>query len=389
MKGNSDKFFADQRGDVPKEVLMRYINGTAAAEEVRWVEEKMVNDPFLSDAVEGLFKLNNPQHAIDDLDEIQVAIRKKARSRSRILILRSSWLKVAAAVCLLAGAVWFVNNRLQPSTEKIFTHEFEPYPAPQLNDAVTADKPAGIEYRPLSDTTGYKQTTKADKAILPPSEKVEDKVKMMTESHTEAAPEVYSDQSNTIEPAMAQQEDLAVMDAVTAEKDNVNAGQVSGKSEEVRQSNGIAAPPSASAAVRAEAKYNKKNQAETDEMVTLQKTALYDAKLDEALKLYHDGKYAEAINSFEEVLKIDDANDEANFYAAVSYLAINNADEALSKLKKLENKKSSTYYEAALWYEALAYVQKGEKKEAGNILDKVIRLDGEYRIKAEELLRKL
>lgn len=368
---------------------MRYINGTASAEEVRWVEEKMVNDPFLSDAVEGMFKLHNPQHVKDDLDEIQVAIQKKAGSGSRILLLRPSWIKVAAAVCLLAGAVWFVNSRLQPSTEKIFTHEFEPYPAPQFNDAVTADKPAGTEYRPLTDTSVYKQATKEDKAILPPAEKVEDGVKLMTESTTEAAPEVYSDESNAIEPATAQQEDLAVMDAGPAEKDNVNAGQVSGKSDEARQPNGNAVPPSASAAVKAEAKYNKKNQAETDEMVAMQKTALYDAKLDEALKLYHDGKYAEAINSFEEVLKIDDANDEANFYVAVSYLAINNADEALSKLKKLENNESGTYYEAALWYEALAYVQKGEKKEAGNILNKVIRLDGEYRIKAEELLRKL
>jgi tetratricopeptide (TPR) repeat protein len=124
-----------------------------------------------------------------------------------------------------------------------------------------------------------------------------------------------------------------------------------------------------------------------EEKITKQE--IQKAKLDAALALYHEEKYAEAIPQFESILRDNGDDIAANFYAGVSYLAIKNSDAALEKLRKVDKDKDGRYYEAALWYEALAFVQKDKKKEAINTLQKLIKLNGEYKVRAEELLEKL
>jgi tetratricopeptide (TPR) repeat protein len=115
----------------------------------------------------------------------------------------------------------------------------------------------------------------------------------------------------------------------------------------------------------------------------------HKAAWDHAMELYHQGNYAAAISEFEIILKDDPDNQACNFYAAVSYLGLENEDAALKKLKKLDNNKNGPYYEASRWYEGLAYVKKGEKKEAIKALEKVVELNGEYKPKAMELLEQL
>lgn len=388
MKVDRDKFFADQRDEVPQEVLLRYVSGIASPEEIRWVEEKMVDDPFLADAVEGMLKVKNEQALKEDLVTIHAAMKERTAPRIRIFNSGTAWLKVAAALCLLISAIWFVNSRLQQSTEKIFTHEFEPYPAPTATDAAKADNAASTEFRPLNDTLSKKVVSAKKQEKLPAPQVVEPSVKYTTESTTDAAPEISLDENEVAERAMAPQEDI-ISDATAGSNAKQEADQVTDKSYSYEQTTAESVGKPSAATTRKESMQDEVKQSVAEKDGAFKKKNEFQGILDAGLAQYHDANYADAIKSFEAVLKMDGENETAIFYAGVSYLALENADEALVRLKKLENNKSGDYYEPALWYEALAYVQKGEKKNAESILNKVIRLNGEHRKQAEELLLKL
>ncbi|MGB3077361.1 MAG: hypothetical protein WBB36_18685, partial [Chitinophagales bacterium] len=145
MKPKSDNIFADHQGDVPQDILLRYVNGFASPEESRWVEEKMADDPFLSDAVDGMMKINNPGKAQQDLKVIHEVIRKKSNAKSRVISLQNRWLQLAAALVILMSSIWFINNNLNKSAEKIFTNEFKPYPSPSTLNEPTVISDASVK----------------------------------------------------------------------------------------------------------------------------------------------------------------------------------------------------------------------------------------------------
>ncbi|MBK9733079.1 MAG: hypothetical protein IPO83_17645 [Chitinophagaceae bacterium] len=392
MKPKSDNIFADHQGDVPQDVLLRYVNGFASPEESRWVEEKMADDPFLSDAVDGMMKINNPGKAQQDLKVIHEVIRKKSNANSRVISLQNRWLQLAAALVILMSSIWFINNNLNKSAEKIFTNEFKPYPSPSTLNEPTVLSDASVKEEQKSAFSDSIVVSK-NKAIVTTKEPAAANQNQNTES--ERAEEVQSVPDLTLykddvksETALSE-EDIQDKTIVFENKKIASDNSIVPPSSKAvpNSQQFVEQPASTLSSVEGISSSNDPNdgyaiarQRELDEIKTNMKAAL---------DYYHATDYVEAINGFEKVLKEDNNNDAANFYAGVSYLAISNADAALGKLKKLDNKKNGSYYEAALWYESLAYVQKGDKRTATAILQKLINLNGEHRVEAEALLKKL
>lgn len=391
MKEKFDKLFSDNRGEVPQEVLLRYVSGTATPEEQRWVEERLADDSFLSDAVEGMMKAGNVVNVKQDLETIHEEIKAKSSGKLRTFTPWKRWLQVAAALAFLISSIWFINNRIQQSTEKIFTEEFEPYPVPRAEQSppVGSDVPSNDEKQfipPLQNTTPEKKEgDKVEKATAIQNESIS-----ATKAEEVETPASYITQdleSVVASPEEDQNADVAFSESKKSEyvSDSIHTiSKTKTISKDNAQPPSVAAPQSLSEVVVTQ----QKKQANAEGAMK-QDTDGTKPMLNDALDWYHQENYPEAISRFELILQQDANNDAANFYAGVSYLTINNPDKALEKLKKLDNKKEGTYYEATLWYESLAYVQKGEKKNAINTLEKVVKLNGEYRIKAEQLLKQL
>ncbi|MBK6483624.1 MAG: tetratricopeptide repeat protein [Chitinophagaceae bacterium] len=388
MQRNADKIFSGQHGEVPEEMLVRYARGLATPEEQRQIEEAMADDPFLSDAVEGMMKVENPDKINADLQAIQERINRKINVKIRPIHSWLRWAQAAAAILILSAGIWMVNDRFNNSTEKLFTDELEPYPAPAPESASIIDEATAIgetkQTKPVESPAISNNETNIKP--LPPAEKDElPVVHDFTTVEEEAASTLAESDEVQVAPSadMSVNEQLQEQDKQSFNETVIQPDVKSNKSNEPK-----AQQPSAAATKSTEG-VSLSEMEMTEKKADMLKYPESGPILAEAMKLYEAGNYPAANDDFDKVLATDPANEQALFYAGVSYLAAGNAEEALSKLKKLENKKSSTYYEASLWYQALAYVQKGDKKEAAKMLEKVIKLQGSYREKAEELLQQL
>ena len=84
---------------------------------------------------------------------------------------------------------------------------------------------------------------------------------------------------------------------------------------------------------------------------------------------YDDDKYAEAISSFEESLKVNGENEDALYYAGASYRLSEQYQKAIEKLKSLE--KINPNYYAMFYYECgLAYSELRQFDEAIDMFEK-------------------
>ncbi|HWK05656.1 MAG TPA: carboxypeptidase-like regulatory domain-containing protein [Puia sp.] len=102
MSGNDKNISLYSASDIQK-----YLRGELSAPEMHQLELAALEDPFLSDALEGMgihHSLPAPSSLQQDLGELQKRLddRVGKKDRKGYLLFRSSW-KVAAAVILLAG----------------------------------------------------------------------------------------------------------------------------------------------------------------------------------------------------------------------------------------------------------------------------------------------
>ncbi|MCU0382865.1 MAG: TonB family protein [Cyclobacteriaceae bacterium] len=91
----------------------QYINGKMTNAERHAFEKKMLNDPFLADAVEGAQQAESFSSDVHDLIN---AIDEQKNNKTRI-----AWWRMAAALVLLATSAYFVWNYLQEDKKEIET----------------------------------------------------------------------------------------------------------------------------------------------------------------------------------------------------------------------------------------------------------------------------
>lgn len=107
---------------------------------------------------------------------------------------------------------------------------------------------------------------------------------------------------------------------------------------------------------------------------------------DTAVDFYKNENFNEALNNFEQaetyILK-----DKVAFYIAMCELELENSnlDTTLHRLKNI-SKGNSNYQEQALWYYALGNLKKGNKKEALNSFEEIIKNQSFGHEKAKEII---
>lgn len=365
------------RGDcLPEELLIRYAEGKLSADEARRVEEHISECEFCSDALDGIMQGANAQHFHSQLSSIKKIVHKKVReSEPSATFPITRRLAVAATLLLIAISAWYVQYLVNNNEQKIFSDQFEPYPVPDLENDTQQFAPAEKEYKTVVQPSQNASDKKsAPGAVQKREEKKESQqtLKAPTLSQEEAANQ--STLSTTNENG-----DVAPQEYRPSLK--INADSITTFS----KSSNYATVPTQSGVI------NQSRAVESQDEVVTNGAASREVLVDnfrKAMSLYQSNRYAEAIAEFQTVLQQEPGNPAANFYSGVSSLALKNPDEALKYFKKTDNK-SNQYYEATLWYEALSYLNKEDKKQAKNLLEKVVKLNGEYRIKAEETLKQL
>lgn len=111
------------------EDIERYHAGTMSVEERHALEKAALEDPFLSDALEGYVYTTTP---VEDIAKLKKRLEEKTNKRKVVPFYTQTWFKIAALVLIIAGSGWilytttFRNNntialeqKVQPQKEKI------------------------------------------------------------------------------------------------------------------------------------------------------------------------------------------------------------------------------------------------------------------------------
>ena len=105
-----------------------------------------------------------------------------------------------------------------------------------------------------------------------------------------------------------------------------------------------------------------------------------------AFAAYDSKAYELANDLFTELISQSD-QPEYHFFRGITRLETNNPESAFEDFGKLTNDGNS-YYQASLWYSALAYIKLEKTDKARQLLDELAQLD-EYRKEAGDLLEEL
>ena len=107
----------------------------------------------------------------------------------------------------------------------------------------------------------------------------------------------------------------------------------------------------------------------------------------EGMRLYTDKDYDQAALRLEEVVAVDPESVLAYFYLGVCFLMEEKTAHAIQSLHKATVAQPDS--EIFHWYLGQAYLKKGDGNKALIAFERVRALNGEYRIRAEALIRKI
>ena len=103
------------------EQLLGYLQGRLSPEQQHFIEEILLEDPFLSDAVEGLAAIDNKEQISHITTQLNLRLRrqikeKKARRKQkrRFKPDRQTWIYVALLLLLIVLSWIVIKNALQP-----------------------------------------------------------------------------------------------------------------------------------------------------------------------------------------------------------------------------------------------------------------------------------
>ncbi len=107
------------------------------------------------------------------------------------------------------------------------------------------------------------------------------------------------------------------------------------------------------------------------------------------MKLYEQGKYAEAVSVFDQALKQNPEDVSLNFYRGLSQLARNKIQDAIEDLNEVAAKTTSPLHEPARWFLGLAYLESGDIDNAREIFNEIARSGDAYSERAAKIIELL
>ena len=437
----------DPQGLPPdSDLLLAYLKREMSNAEKHELEKRMLADDFLADAAEGLTAVNNPLVIADIKAQINAKVSKPAAKpgvpkRSPLAVVGNT-LAIAASISLLVVAAWFIsqsvsnkkpvnvadsratqqNNANAPVTEQLspataqtpadslvanqtpaeqkpnFTkavRNFRLENVVEVNESDAEDvAPANYNWdygdaavaQPATTTLGNTSSpaTLNTTPVYGNSTNIYDKYgpasntnnggyyktpilegakgKKNTAKSNVAADSISDTWGNRT--AIADEESPGeYINGVMIRRENDNFGATEGKSENVA------------------------NETVPTKSVAKEVVSPSNKALSRGLEKYNRGDYRSAINDLEDALKADPNNYKAQYSLAMAYKNTNKPDNALTRFNKIPA--SSPYYENAQWEIANIYLNKNDDAKCIEVLKKIVKLNGAYKIRAQKIIDNL
>jgi tetratricopeptide (TPR) repeat protein len=108
-----------------------------------------------------------------------------------------------------------------------------------------------------------------------------------------------------------------------------------------------------------------------------------------AIKLYNENKYHEAIVEFNKIIRTDPSNNAARLFLGICYSETNNFEKASGLFNDIIKQHDPIFEEHAAWYLSLCYIKTKKPELAKPLLNNLVETRSFYIGKATELLGKL
>ncbi|MGB0887195.1 MAG: tetratricopeptide repeat protein [Vicingaceae bacterium] len=119
------------------------------------------------------------------------------------------------------------------------------------------------------------------------------------------------------------------------------------------------------------------------------KEITYQEVLENAIKLYKNGQYKEALQAFDMIVAKHPKDVNAQFYMGLSYYKLGQNAAAIRNFDAVLKNKQTVFNEEANWHKVLTLLDMKNTTAAKKILKKIIKTNGTYKAKAEKKLGEL
>ena len=114
-----------------------------------------------------------------------------------------------------------------------------------------------------------------------------------------------------------------------------------------------------------------------------------DQDLSDALALYNDKKYNDALVLFNQILDKDYSNIYVHLYAGISNMESFSYKKAIESFQLIIDHQNNLYVEQAEWYMAICYLKMYQNDVAKSMFEKIAYEDSSYQEQAKDILKKL
>lgn len=339
------------------DTMRKYLNGDLPLEEKLSFEQRMSEDPFLADAVEG-YRLSGA--STSDLDAIKSKIVRKKRPRFRVFALTTG---VAAAVTIVAiyGLGLFDNNLQKQghtSQKTILQYDYA-----QPNNQTVDSIDSLPNYEPKNNTFTAEVRTMPRDVEMPES--------IAPLHHNRALAIDYKLPENELDSYyqlrsnhyFAYLGNFKVIDYRYDKRLNLKNNII---------------PTN----VNDSETYSKELFSET-------KQYTYVAFLEDALLKLENKEYENAIDDFNIILEQYPNDLNAIFYKAMCFYETNDNSKSINLFEIALDNRINVFHEDSKWYSSMILKEEKEYAAAEKVLEEIVMENGYYGVQAKQELDEL
>jgi TolA-binding protein len=405
MNSHLNKEIFSETGCINKDVLMLYKSGKLRNSEKHQVEKHLVDCSLCSDALEGFALIASPTA----FNEVNMRLQQLTSTFGTTNY--SRYAAIAASVAAAITLTYFVYKQFdEVSVERLAVTEtavsHDTVAQIETSEVPVQQEPAQQKLPPHTNSINEVNNRISQPTAEQPESAPEAGVSASASDEVDIKQNVAAAMSDVA--AMPASEEIAVekanKDVVTFSGNNVPSSAAGYTSNISYVDNRKVIDYSAllekeSAVVKdtkgIPGKYEnqkKKSEVEADEQklgLASHRSVNYLELLTHPISLYNDAKYEAAIKEFDEILVIHPADENARFYKGMSLYYLKKYDQAINLLKPLSNINTQPFSEEALFYVAKSYAAMENKSQATTIFRAIVGKKGFYAERAKVELKKL
>ena len=109
----------------------------------------------------------------------------------------------------------------------------------------------------------------------------------------------------------------------------------------------------------------------------------------DAVQLYDNGKYQDAVNQLQGVIKNNTIDLDVHFFIGLSFIELKDYKKAIENFSYVITKSNYALSEHTKWYLALCYLKTDQTRKGVSLLKEIANTDNYYKQLAKEVLKKI